>query len=193
MIPRIDEMNEPPVVGQFYMVPTVTGNWHGRAATWPVLGPKHNDLGHLNFEPVHYHIDARFLTDRAWSALDEATFYGAAAEIAGAPFVETDRYGKTCNSLDVTYRRRRCARPSIGHVMASGFAGIHPDFVAMHAAYLGHQCPKGPQGWICPHKGVALGSIQPEPDGTIVCPLHGLRIDAATGLVVPTLRPAVPS
>ena len=45
------------------------------------------------------------------------------------------------------------------------------------------------RGWICPHQATPLGSIEPV-DGIIICPLHGLRIDAQTGIVVPSVSAA---
>jgi nitrite reductase/ring-hydroxylating ferredoxin subunit len=45
------------------------------------------------------------------------------------------------------------------------------------------RCRRGKAGWICPHKGIALGSV-PAVDGVITCPGHGLRICAASGEVL---------
>jgi hypothetical protein len=191
---NIDEMSEPPVVGRFYMVPTVYASWvqfsaRGAKHIWPVLGPKHDDAKELHFEAVHFHVDARFVSAAVWRRLRDPV-----RSVSGAPVCATGRRGEAVNDLTVTYRRRQCLRQSPGHLGTRADESLSPNrlvdtiFGKMWDNYLGKQCPKGPQGWICPHKGLALGSIQPESDGTIVCPLHGLRIDATSGIVVPTVQ-----
>jgi Rieske 2Fe-2S protein len=60
-----------------------------------------------------------------------------------------------------------------------GFRDTSPVHT-LRKLFAGHQCAAGKGGWICPHRKASLGSIQPV-DGIITCPLHGLRIDAATG------------
>lgn len=51
----------------------------------------------------------------------------------------------------------------------------------LNSHFSGHQCRKGKRGFVCPHKHLPLGSIAPI-DGVITCPLHGLRVDAETGI-----------
>jgi hypothetical protein len=51
----------------------------------------------------------------------------------------------------------------------------------MNTAFAGTQCRKGKRGFVCPHKLFPLGSVEPVA-GVITCPLHGMRIDAATGV-----------
>ncbi|MBX9847503.1 MAG: Rieske 2Fe-2S domain-containing protein [Xanthobacteraceae bacterium] len=55
---------------------------------------------------------------------------------------------------------------------------------AASAHFAGTQCARGKGGFICQHRNAVLGSIEPR-DGVITCPLHGLRIGAQTGVVLP--------
>src|SRR4051812_31817610 len=46
---------------------------------------------------------------------------------------------------------------------------------------VGTQAPRGRNGqWLCPHRGYPLGT-EPERSGLLVCPMHGLCIDAKSG------------
>lgn len=166
-VPRIDRLTTPPIVGRFYLVPTVRTAWCGKLADWPVIGPKHDDREFFAFSEPHYHLDARFLRP-------------------GHPGIH-----KTLNypvhwprGLDgvmpkPVWRRRKCQRTT------NDFNPHHATITAMCVAFAGRQCALGPGGWICPHRKAALGSVVPV-DGIIICPLHGLKIDAATGVCLTT-------
>lgn len=65
MIERIDQLDAPPVIGKFYMVPATRWKWNctgRRKKWWPVVGPKHNDVEFFNFPHQHFHTDVRFLS-----------------------------------------------------------------------------------------------------------------------------------
>lgn len=153
---RVDRLKEPPVVGQFYLVPIVHGKWFDREGDYPVIGNRHNDIEFFNFERAHYHLDFRFVRseDRA-----------STAPLHDYPDLPLSK---------PTLKRRKCLRAQ--HIF-NGPAKIMSPF---RAAFAGNQCADSKLGWICPHKQIALGST-PVIDGVITCPLHGLRIDAATG------------
>lgn len=157
---RVDRLKEPPVVGQAYLVPTVFGQWHHLLRDWPVLGLKHDDIEHLNFRPIHYHLDTRFL--RVSNNL-----------IGHAPYEPLHSRGDVPLG-PIKLARRTCIREPIA------FNGP-PEFqVRFQGAFAGTQCGKGKRGWVCPHKHFPLGSIKAV-DGVLQCPLHGLRINAETG------------
>ena len=52
----------------------------------------------------------------------------------------------------------------------------------LEAAYAGATLSPG---LICPHKGAPLEGMQPDDDGCITCPFHGLRWNASTGQLAP--------
>ena len=50
------------VPGRYYDRPVVRARWVTAALRWiPVLGPAHSDREIVNFHPVHFHVDFRFL------------------------------------------------------------------------------------------------------------------------------------
>jgi hypothetical protein len=157
---RVDRLKEPPVIGQTYLVPTVFGQWHHLLRDWPVIGLKHDDIEHLNFDRVHYHLDTRFLR------VSEELLYGA-------PYRPLHARGDVPLG-PVKLARRKMIRAPLS------FDGPAEFTVKFDAAFAGQQCGKGKRGWVCPHKHFPLGSIE-SIDGVLKCPLHGLRIDAATG------------
>lgn len=159
---RVDRLKEPPVIGQAYLVPTVFGQWHHLLRDWPVIGLKHDDIEHLNFDKVHYHLDTRFLRVRE-ELLDGAVHRPLHAR-NNAPLGS------------VKLARRTCIRAPLS------FGGPADFTVKFQTHFAGTQCGKGKRGWVCPHKHFPLGSIEPI-DGVLNCPLHGLRIDAETGKV----------
>ena len=174
---RVDELTEPPVVGRFYLVQCVRGKWSDRLGDWPVMGPLHSDAKFLNFPQRHYHLNRFFLTgDDAWYA-------------TGRPLGEFDPsmrppgYPENDPLPEPVYRRRMCrSSPVEPFPTFSALTSTRVDFKAMLRHYAGRQCKRG-AGWICPHKGLDLGPIAPGPDGHIMCPLHGLRVHAGTGVV----------
>lgn len=57
----VDRLTSPPIVGQYYLVPTVEWKWYSWVRRWPVIGPRHNDEQFFKFPLQHHHIDARFV------------------------------------------------------------------------------------------------------------------------------------
>lgn len=160
---RVDRLKEPPIIGEAYLVPTVFGQWHHLMRDWPVMGLKHDDIEHLNFEKLHYHIDTRFLR------VNEDLLYEAPYQPLHAR--------KDIPLGAIVLRRRTCIREPLD------FNGPPHFTVKFQTAFAGTQCGKGKRGWVCPHKHFPLGTIEPV-NGVLKCPLHGLRIDAATGMVI---------
>lgn len=184
-IERADRQTAPLVEGRFYLVSTVRGSWFGKIADWPVIGPLHEDREIFNFPWVHYHVDGRFLPRRPeWKVVET--------------FSRPLHVGSTNSSLPrPVLRPRKCIRAHVPYCISG--AGTYRDtrpIEALRERYAGHQCKHGKGGWICPHRNAPLGSIAPAPDTirdaagpriglVITCPLHGLRIEAETGIVLP--------
>ncbi len=78
-------------------------------------------------------------------------------------------------------KRRKCVRSYLEFIIE--WRRDTRPMAALIAKFAGQECAAGKGGWICPHRKASLGSIQPV-DGIITCPLHGLRIDAASGKVL---------
>lgn len=164
---RVDRASGPLVVGRFYLVPTVHTTWKGKLADWPVIGPEHDDREFFQFSTHHYHVDARFLPAKS-KRVDETLMYPLHAQkpLLGGPEIPLPK---------PVWRRRICVRASFQ------FEPWDPRIDKMRAHFAGTQCARNAGGWVCPHRQAPLGSIVPV-DGVIVCPLHGLWIDAVTGV-----------
>lgn len=175
---RIDRLTAPPVVGRYYLVPTVHYRLRGLLSEWPVIGRRHDDAEHLRFNHLHYHLDARFLGKRQLQAI-ETQGRDIAASVASVVIVKV---GDAPPARPI-WRARRCKRGAMAwpHQLAEK---KNPGFAALRCAYEGRQARRGRGGWLCPHRHVSLGSL-PAVAGVITCPLHGLRIDAETGVVGP--------
>ena len=174
------DTNAPVVPGKFYKVPCVRYPYFQRIDWWPVLGPLHKDKAFLNFDREHMHVDGRFLTAHQKRFLYSVSFISLEHTLCNAPLNQTTSPPPS----GVEMRRRKCT--------SSGFAYYFADakpVLAIAAHFAGHQCRTSERGWICPHQATPLGSIEPV-DGIIICPLHGLRIDAQTGIVVPSVSAA---
>lgn len=174
------DASAPVVRGRSYNVPCIHYTWHARLDWWPVLGPRHKDKAFLGFGHWHYHIDGRFLTaDQRRHVRRQWAFNIVKGDIAS--IIEAFPLNQISSPLPEapTLRHLKCWRADIGHYQHSHQPGIHK--IAMHFA--GRRCPSSDHGWVCPHQATPLGSIKPV-DGVITCPLHGLRIDAATGVVI---------
>lgn len=192
MIPNIEDLKGPPVVGKFYMVPCVvvereTIELGVPVGAYPVQGPMHTDVEHIGFEPSHWHYDARFLSAKQWLwkagrprrqviRLGETTERLAAIAVFGAPLCDRNR------SLSRPVpMKRQCMRD----MPPVPFLALRekPSFwlKELEAAYADKRVTCGK----CPHRGLPLESLPREP-GTdnVVCPGHGLRWDLKTGQLV---------
>jgi hypothetical protein len=170
MIHRIDELSEPPIAGRFYLVPCVHGMWCGKMGDWPVMGPKHDDARFLDFPWKHYHLNRFFL--------DIEDAINALTKLLHEPL------NKSIGLSAPVLQRRKCVvSPLLGIPVADVRRGIYSHrWIAMWNHYANRQCKRG-AGWICPHKGLDLGPIAPSADDYIICPLHGLRVHAGSGVV----------
>ncbi len=173
---RVDRMTEPLVAGRHYLVWTVHGQWQHMLRDWPVVGPRHNDKEFFNFSAEHYHIDSRFLPLKAKYRGDTLMYPLHAHEArswSNAPAVPLG---------EPMLRKRKCVKAEIEVIIP--WQRKTDVLFEMHAHYAGQQCASGKAGWICPHRKASLGNVQPI-DGVITCPLHLLKIDAETGVVLP--------
>jgi hypothetical protein len=179
MIQRITELNEMPVVGRFYLVPTVEHPWTFRHKPfpWPVFLPRHNDTQFFNFPEEHYHVDPRFLTPRDFAIIEDYGWSRTAFEqCQGAPVAKWNAGAGAYELSAIVWRRRRCHRDAIPYAF-----GEREPIKAIQAHWSGQTAPRNRYGWVCPHQSAALGSMAVV-DGVITCPLHGMRIRTADGM-----------
>lgn len=179
-IERADRQTSPLVEGRFYLVPTVRAKWFDKLTDWPVIGPLHEDREIFGFDQDHYHIDARFLP-RTYRRIYRVFQYALHAHYWAHHFAANE--GKPPPVLPApVLLKRKCIRSHVPYDPPWERAAV--PIGTLRKAFAGHQCAAGKGGWICPHRKASLGSIQPV-GGVITCPLHGLRIDAVDGKVLP--------
>lgn len=171
---KFDDLTEPPIVGRFYLVPTVIGTWCEEDGPWPVMGMKHEDAEWLSFPYIHYHLNRFFLNDHdEWVAIANPI----AEPLDGIGYRMNDPIPAP------VLRKWKCRRSAVTAFPVNQINKTRTNkWFAMFDHYAGAQCAHS-NGWICPHKGARLGAIIPI-GGVITCPLHGMRIDARTGIVL---------
>jgi hypothetical protein len=186
---RLDTLREAPVPGERYRVPTVRHDWLGLTSEWPVMGPRHDDE-ELGFYHQHYHIDLRFLTPRQAQKMRRE--YQHSAGRHGVPSLMLAAASRPLHATrdhpampEPVLRIRRCMTTEhaypVTFALETGYR--HRQ---MAESYANRRCGRDSSGQlICPHKGFALGSLTPDAEGRVVCPLHGLVIDTRSGTVVP--------
>jgi hypothetical protein len=184
---RITDLSAPPVPGAFYLVPTVRYVWNNRDGDWPIVGPKHTDAEVLNFPWPHYHVDLRFIATELAIRLSRRHPAG----VTGLTVLPLCRHPDGSRDAiaphpDPVWRRRRCRRaiaptPRDYYEFVRGRRALMP---ALEAAYQDATLISGPKGLVCPHRHAPLGSVAPNCNGHVVCPLHGLKWDLGTGRLV---------
>ena len=189
---HINDLTEPPVVGKFYMVPTVSAVWSGSVGEFPVIGPLHNDRQHIGFDRDHWHIDTRFLPERGKLKHESTQEYWL--RIMATPVMRSWKSSinqhTAARSVAAVYLRRwQCKRHAIEHIsiFESRAVSSHAGWKAHFDHYAGHKCKHDGAGWRCPHRNVSLAT-QPVINGVVRCPLHALMIDNATGRVLSRQR-----
>lgn len=175
---HFDDLTEPPIVGRYYLVRCVEGWWGRpyRKGIWPVWGPKHDDAKHLSFPWPHYHLNRFFVP--------EDDVFGAAYMPLSEHARDKPSGSRNVRLPEPISRRKRCQWTNDKVKFPVQMAlDSRADWKSMYRHFSGTQCKRG-NGWICPHKGFDLGAMAPNDDGTIICPLHGIMVNATTGVVV---------
>lgn len=174
----------PCVVGQYYTIPTLFitesttkySNWkHG---DWlPVMGPLHEDAEIIGFHFHHYHIDWRFVSARIWNRTRSRRNDSKSGDRIILATVISPEISGVQFAGDPAPRRMRCNRE-----MPDFPSEKAPWFPRLEAAYATRKLPACRT---CPHRGLPLANLPPKPDGTVICPGHGLRWRLNTGDLVP--------
>ena len=200
-------------VGKTYLVLAVRTKWpltgESKAQTrWvPIMGPPHSDNDVVNFPPMHWHADPRFLDyGELWKdnavyqiyryfaqsefCLERAYINSPIPEVAPDPAV-TGREPEHVKIADL--KDSRHPPESYYRIMAFTMQRhIVPDqddqpwLLELTEQFRDKTLV---DGRYCPHRRAGAG-IEPDAAGVITCPLHGLRWCAKTGQVVdpPPLR-----
>lgn len=180
------------VVGRFSMVPCMFVEserrpyWAPRDGWVPILGPKHSDAEHLEFDHEHYHIDWRFMPGAQFDAAvtHQRNMTGNASPHSNVLTSDTKYMGLTGTPA---LKRRLCRRDMPEFPAApKGERYGSPNALRWQRMERAQAfvCNKLKPGNICPHRGIDLTPFI-RPDGTAICPGHGLHWDIATGQLLP--------
>lgn len=164
------------IVGRYYMVPCLVSDSRTAPAAnsrnlVPVIGPMHSDKEHLNFDLQHFHIDWRFVKNME-SSMDLREWKNSPH---GTVMLAQEHNGK---NLPPVPRLMKCFRAMPEFPVLRTWKWIGLELAQEHA------CNKLKPGNICPHRGIDLTPFA-EPDGTAICPGHGLRWNLRTGELIP--------
>lgn len=190
-MPQYPELPRTLELGQFYMRPCLRTTWIDEQVRWiPVIGTIHNDREYIRADFEHVHVDYRFLNRRVRQILardDEANGEGCISDIFKYPVSsvmpegESRRYNLDSRELE------EFSPKSWIRVMRRKYQGPYQQYPHDGVPWRGelgaaftHRHLIG--GTTCPHQGTDLSGIEPDPDGFITCPLHGLRWCPYTGV-----------
>lgn len=177
---HINELTAPPVVGKFYRVPTLYCKHHTLVSHWPLIGPKHNDAQFFKtFEWDHFHVDYRFLSasQRRTSTSRKRTVAenSAASPIINQPIEGARSYMMhTTNTPQVRLKKCSASDTPYPYREMEPVKEIQKHF---REGERGVRCVRTRDGRaLCPHQKADLTSFPVQADGTVICPLHGLKV-----------------
>ncbi len=163
--PSVEEMTTPPIVGQRYRVPCVfLGLWV------PVLTPRHADPELPGAAGPHYHLDNRFMARDVLRAL-----LSQRTRVEGTLW-ERGLLTVLAGGLGLRLRALPCLRKQTVHP-GYGFRHVVDTLLPPGACLTEGRCP---------HRGVqrtAMAEVVRGGARVLVCPGHGARFDADTGLL----------
>jgi hypothetical protein len=169
-----------PEPGRFYPVPCARHrhkealpprgkSWWPKDGWLPLIGPVHEDREVVGFEPLHVHVDTRFLSSLPSGLFTEMYALASPLCLTGHMIFE-GRY-----VLEFSMKRRLCRRQPL-RWDPTGISWAQK----MKDAHRG--CQVGADG-LCPHRGIPLAASHRLPDGSVVCVGHGLRWAADGSLI----------
>lgn len=180
MVKRLADIDEVPIVGRFYKVPTVFGDWNGWRRYWPVMTPLHNDAEIIDFDRDHYHIDPRFVPDRIWQSVNRSGWrQNADIQFTGEP-LQCGPHSHNPEGLPAAVERIIKCRRAMAYrdIFFIGTPATWP--FRLETAYADQRLKAG---LVCPHRGTCLKSM-PVVNGVVQCPAHGLHWNVETGALV---------
>ena len=198
-------------LGEIHQVPCVRTIWSSiseRPLWLPVNGPLHDDEEIINTPFPHWHLDWRFLSREQMNTLREHGYASHSLPREAEVFMnvisdvhpdlgeewQRENYRRTGEDGWVALEdlpRDDIPTESYLQLKPRRLNGEYPEypseFMAEHwlpeleEAYRHHRIK---QSLVCPHKGGDLAGSRVV-NGTVTCPLHGLRWDLRTGKLAP--------
>lgn len=178
----LSELRGPPTVGKRYLVPAIDYPWNNRRSIWPVLGPLHADAEFFDFPRAHYHIDPRFLT---YNQVRYVSMIGRCAIKTYPPVQTVEPLILAVTGYPLSHRGAEIPRGRPGLIsrrcrISTYTPGeLRHDRVEEMRNYYGDPAEPirlGDGRILCPHRKLELSTFQPDANGVVTCPLHGLRV-----------------
>lgn len=156
------------------MVPCIKVLYYSGLSDWvPILLPKHTDV-ELGITREHYHIDWRFVGKWRFEHIINCRKQIGDPDGVHMGFILGEE--ATTEAFDKpVMKRMQCKRQH----------GVFPNL-----ANVPQQVEKSCVGktlkdnMICPHRGIDLSGLEPDNEGNIVCPGHGLKFNLQSGEIV---------
>lgn len=161
-IPRFDELKSPPVIHQFYIVPTA---FHPKFGEVPVRGEPHSDKYIIGEAREHFHYNIPFLP---YSVL-EKVINDIEGKEARVPYADMPSLASVAIFLSSSLTRGEKAFMCLREDPVYPSANFLPNLTE---AYLGQKANNNR----CVHQGLDLSQV-PVKNGCRECPLHGLCYD----------------
>jgi len=173
ILSKVEEVKSQLIQGQNYLVPCLVKTEDKMLYITPIINHPHTDTENGQ-DYIHYHVDYRFVKHQS-----NGVFPFVINNHSQHHFVKDIRVQEKIHG-ELEY--------FVLPLINEDFAGITPVSFILNSK-LKHKCIH--QGK-CPHKGYDLSQVKAV-DGTITCPLHGLRFDSITGSVLnlPNKQPKI--
>lgn len=166
---RVEELQDPPIVGRMYLVRCVWWTAPARPRWMPVIGHLHEDAD-LGVPTTHLHYDLRFLPQRVLGGRSPEKYMH---------LTHTHEPGER-----YAVRRLRCLREQPTFPYPESLSNTLRAFEQRHEKmWVRKDCRT------CPHRGMALTQVPVDAEGGQVCPGHGLRWNRETGHLMPRYTP----
>jgi hypothetical protein len=178
--PKVSDLRSPPVIGETYLVRTVRGAIYGSERVWPVLGPPHTEDGIV----WDWHVDYRFITaeqEAEFAPYDYPQCFPSPqpgqrwpGSLAARQIPVKWWTFSPSAKPNMTWREWVCRRPTVAPERPLAAFPFPP-----RERKYGDPAPAV---WtkdgrpLCPHQRVDLSQWPQEADGSVICPIHKLRV-----------------
>jgi hypothetical protein len=165
-------------VGEYYLVPCVQTPGvvgYDKDEFVPVFGESHEDA-EIDAPEAHFHYDWRFAMPER-GVLEQWDFRLAVCLFGGFGTDRRQIFPPKDKPLPIVWRRLKCVRQQ-----------DFPSGLCKQLEPLYRGCKL--ESRRCPHRGADLRTIPSDAEGNVVCPMHGLKWNKATGEMVSRLQSA---
>ena len=158
---------------------------------WPIIGRWHEDKQTIGFRWWHFHIDWRMVNEQTRMVAQEMLRIGAGAiaKVIVADDIVPEGT-EHWNGMTIGTNQALPEHPDTwfryeARTMSEGLRWPKTRWIRELESRYSDARLTGDNAMRCPHKGADLEGIQTDADGTVECPLHGLRWCTRTGQMRP--------